>query len=315
MKNKKRFLNKDIIFKLILNLFFSVWLITMGVFSGFLFFGLNQEPNYSDSIIHIFQIVILTGVISFLCLWLLGLISLFSKKLRDFTFRALATSLMVIVIWLIIVFIVTNVFSNYIKENNSEQFPIQQSLRSEPMTEDIQDLPSPTPSPSPSSTPTFKPVDPYANDKYLKDAQWGDAVEIDSGSYTMKVGMDPQMSTPNELYEALMAYRDVKGKSRLTWDDRLASYANERAIYICEVGSDHHAGFSQYLEDGGYEKLGFRHLGENMSYGMRLSGVHLIEWIYSKSPGHEANQIGPWSHIGVGISGNCSVLIFGDFKM
>jgi uncharacterized protein YkwD len=131
----------------------------------------------------------------------------------------------------------------------------------------------------------------------------------------MKVGMDPQMSTPNELYEALMVYRNIKGKSRLTWDDRLATYASERALFICQNGSDHHAGFSQYLEDGGYEKLGFRHLGENMSNGMRLSGVHLIEWIYSKSPGHDANQLGPWSHIGVGISGNCSVLIFGDRKI
>lgn len=168
----------------------------------------------------------------------------------------------------------------------------------------------------PSPAPTYKPIDQYANNPDLKNAEWGEAVQKESGSYTIKVGMDEKMTTPNELYEALMSYRQVKGKSRLTWNDKLASYATERALYICQNGSDQHAGFNDFINNqNGFDILGYRHLGENMSYGMRMSGVHLIEWIYSTSPGHEANQTGQWSHIGVGIAGDCSVLIFGNYKI
>jgi uncharacterized protein YkwD len=121
------------------------------------------------------------------------------------------------------------------------------------------------------------------------------------------------MSTPRELAEAINRYRETKGVGRLEWSDTLSTYAQTRAEYIAVNGSDHHAGFNNYIQnEDGYAKLGFNCLGENMSEGFRLSGTHLVEWMYAQSPGHDANQLNTiYSRIGVGISEKVSVLIFG----
>jgi uncharacterized protein YkwD len=161
-----------------------------------------------------------------------------------------------------------------------------------------------TPEPTPKEQPAVQ-----------QDDEWGKAVQQEDGSYTMRVNMDERMSTANELYEALMSYRSVKNKPRLSWDDKLASYAQERAIYIHSNGLDGHIGFNDFISNqGGYDKLGYRHLGENMA-NMKMTGVHLVEWIYAQSPGHEANQLGDWSHIGIGVYGDCCVLVFSGAKL
>lgn len=162
-------------------------------------------------------------------------------------------------------------------------------------------------------TPTPTPVDPYADDPDLKDAAWGEAVQVSDTGYRMKIAYDSVMATATETFQALNWYRYTKGKSNLTWDDRLAKYALERATYICENGSDSHAGFSDYVENQeGYKTLGFYRLGENMSVNMRFTGTHLIEWMYAADEAHDSNQLGDWSHVGVGIFGDCSDLIFGN---
>jgi len=164
----------------------------------------------------------------------------------------------------------------------------------------------------PTTKPVIKALQPTSNSEQ---SEWGKAVKKEDGSYTMKIGEDKTMSTPQELYQAILAYRQTKGKSGLSWDDKLATYANERAVFICTNGRDGHAGFSDFINNqGGYDKLGFAHLGENMG-NIKLSGVHLVEWMYAQSPGHDANQLGDWSHVGVGISGVCNVVIFGGSKM
>lgn len=167
----------------------------------------------------------------------------------------------------------------------------------------------------PSATPTKipTPVDLYANDPDLKDAAWGEAVQVSETGYRMKVAFDSVMGTPEETFKALNLYRYTKGKSNLTWDDRLAKYALERATYICQNGSDSHAGFSDYVENQeGYKTLGFYQLGENMSTHMKFTSTHLIEWMYAADPAHDGNQLGKWSHVGVGIYKDCSALIFGN---
>lgn len=170
---------------------------------------------------------------------------------------------------------------------------------------------APTVSAIPTRVPT--PVDPYANDPDLKDAEWGEAVQVSETGWRMKVGFDQTMSTPTEAFQALNLYRYTKGKSNLTWDDRLANYALERATYICQNGSDAHEGFKKYVkEEEGYKNLGFYWLGENMSTHMRFTGTHLIEWMYASDPYHDGNQLGDWSHVGVGIYEDCSALIFGN---
>ena len=167
------------------------------------------------------------------------------------------------------------------------------------------------PSASPTKIPT--PVDPYANDPDLKDVAWGEAVQVSETGYRMKIAFDSVMGTAEETFKALNLYRYTKGKSNLTWDERLAKYALERATYVCQNGSDSHAGFSDYVENQeGYKTLGFYQLGENMSTHMKFTGTHLIEWMYAADPAHDGNQLGDWSHVGVGIYEDCSALIFGN---
>lgn len=169
---------------------------------------------------------------------------------------------------------------------------------------------------SPKPTRTVTQPDPYAGDPDLQGVPWGQAVQVSETGWKMKVGFDEIMGTPQETFQALNHYRYTKGKSNLTWDDRLAKYALERATYICQNGSDSHEGFSRYVsEEEGYKTLGFYHLGENMSTHMRLTGVHLIEWMYASDPDHDGNQLGDWSHVGVGIHEDCSALIFGNLMI
>lgn len=203
---------------------------------------------------------------------------------------------------------VTKVFANLIVGQKNDE-----TIASTRKVEVI--FPSPsiaiTLTPTPTKIPT--PVDPFANDPDLKDAQWGQAVKVSETGYRMKVAFDDRMTTPQEAFQALNSYRSTKKRSLLLWDDRLAKYALERATYICQNGSDGHAGFSNYVQDQeGYKTLGFYSLGENMSVKMRFTATHLIEWMYAGDEAHDNNQLGDWSHVGIGIYEDCSSLIFAN---
>lgn len=134
----------------------------------------------------------------------------------------------------------------------------------------------------------------------------------------MKIQMDDRMTTPKEIFEALNIYRSRNQRSQLEWDNRLAEYANTRAKHFTELGKlDAHAGFKDYTNNiDNVKKLGFWSLGENSSYGYRLLGVHIIEWVYAADEPHNNNQLSPdWSHVGIGVDGNQTALIFGGNKM
>jgi uncharacterized protein YkwD len=130
----------------------------------------------------------------------------------------------------------------------------------------------------------------------------------------MKIEMDARMGTPREVLEALNDYRVRRGSQRLTWDERLANYAQSRAVYLASIKNvDGHAGFQNYLEkESGFEKLGFTRLGENISYGYQMEAVHLIEWIYAGDKPHDDNQVNnDWNYVGIGVEGTATCLIFG----
>ncbi|MBU1033917.1 hypothetical protein KKI22_03125 [Patescibacteria group bacterium] len=205
---------------------------------------------------------------------------------------------------------ITKIFSNLIV--SKKETPLISFANEEDLT--FTSTPSAALTPTPSKIPT--PVDPYANDPDLKDASWGEAVQISETGYRMKVGFDNVMGSAAETFQALNIYRETKKRSILLWDDRLAKYAMERAAYICQNGSDSHAGFSDYVENQeGYKTLGFYKLGENMSTHMKFTATHLIEWMYAADPAHDGNQLGDWSHVGVGIYDDCSALIFGNWMI
>lgn len=146
---------------------------------------------------------------------------------------------------------------------------------------------------------------------------WGVAQQIDEHTWTMKIGEDPQMATPKEIFAALNNYRKNKGSSQLTWDDTLASYAQSRAdYYVKNNGMDEHKGFIDFLNNqDGFNKLGFDGMGENASYGYKLLGVHLIEWIFAGDKPHDDNQLSQtWAYVGVGVNGTAVDIVFGTGK-
>ena len=149
-------------------------------------------------------------------------------------------------------------------------------------------------------------------------SEWGIAKQIDEHTWTMRVGEDNRMATAQEILAALNAYRERHGRGALIWDGTLASYASERAAFFTMQGTlDGHAGFQDYLDNqNGFEKLGFRSVGENSSYGYQLAGVHLIEWVYAGDEPHDKNQLdSQWKYVGIGVNGTATDLIFGGERL
>ncbi|MFZ2152985.1 MAG: CAP domain-containing protein [Microgenomates group bacterium] len=147
--------------------------------------------------------------------------------------------------------------------------------------------------------------------------KWGVANQIDEHTWTMRVAQDERMGTPAEILAALNDYRVRRGSQRLTWNDNLANYAQQRANYLNSIRTtDGHKGFADFLEkEDGYDKLGFTWLGENISYGYHMLGVHLIEWIYAGDKPHDDNQVNNrWNYVGIGVKGTATALIFGTGK-
>jgi uncharacterized protein YkwD len=147
---------------------------------------------------------------------------------------------------------------------------------------------------------------------------WGVAKQVNEVTWTMKVGEDEKMATAKEIFDALNEYRKVNGSQVLTWDEKLGNYAQSRAKYLNSIKNvDKHEGFNKFVEeDGGFEKLGFTMLGENISYGYKLNGVHTIEWMYAGDKPHNDNQLdNRWNFVGIGVDGLATCLIFGTGKM
>jgi uncharacterized protein YkwD len=145
---------------------------------------------------------------------------------------------------------------------------------------------------------------------------WGVASQVGEHTYTMKVGTDERMATPQEILDALNAYRAKNGSGPLSWHQGLASYAQERANYFNSTGTlDNHAGFNQFASNPDNIRQGdsnFHGIGENSGIGFKLLGVHLIEWVFSSDEGHNKNQLNPsWTHVGIGVSGTAVDFIFG----
>jgi uncharacterized protein YkwD len=146
---------------------------------------------------------------------------------------------------------------------------------------------------------------------------WGVAKQIDDHTWTIKVGEDMTMATAGEILTALNEYRQVHGSQVLNWDEKLGNYAQERAKYLNGIKSvDEHKGFNDFVENqDGFNKLGFTALGENISYGFKLNGVHTIEWMYAGDKPHNDNQLdNRWNYVGIGVDGLATCLIFGTGK-
>lgn len=156
---------------------------------------------------------------------------------------------------------------------------------------------------------------------YLKEQvndAWGVAKQVDEHTWSMKVNDDHASGSSRDILQALNAYRRQHGVSELSWDNSLGDFAQGRADgFVANGGMDGHAGFNDLINNqDGFHKLGFMALGENSSYGYHLEAVHLIEWVYAGDAPHNNNQLDPqWTHVGIGVSGDATDLVFGGRKM
>lgn len=167
-------------------------------------------------------------------------------------------------------------------------------------------------------TKTIIRVTPMSKPKPTDSQPWGVSKQIGELTWTIKVGQNEAMATAKEISEALNQYRQVHGLQILTWDEKLVKFAQERAIYLNKIKTvDQHKGFSDFVENqDGFNKLGFTYLGENISYGYKLNGVHTIEWMYAGDQPHNENQLNNrWNYVGIGVEGLATSIIFGTGKM
>lgn len=153
---------------------------------------------------------------------------------------------------------------------------------------------------------------PYFPEKPEKE-EWGVVKKIDDYTYTIAVGQDERMSTKQELLDALNNYRLTHGKQPVSLNETISNYAQERALYFQKIeGTDKHEGLHYFLDnENGFEKLGCSKVGENSYYGVKLTGTHLIEWIFGQSPTHNSNQLDEsWTSVGIGITDVSADIIF-----
>jgi len=149
-------------------------------------------------------------------------------------------------------------------------------------------------------------------------ASWGQVKQIDNHTYSIRINNDSQMATSQEILTALNNYRSAHGAGVLFWDNNLGNFAQSRADqFNNQQKLDDHAGFNQLFNDpNNVKKLGFLALGENSSVGYILDGIHIIEWVYASDAPHNNNQLDPsWTHVGIGVSGNATDLVFGGSKI
>jgi uncharacterized protein YkwD len=126
----------------------------------------------------------------------------------------------------------------------------------------------------------------------------------------------PEISERIAVLNALNNYRQKNGASALQIDEKLHSFAQGRADVFSTQGSmDNHVGFQSMLNENGFSTLGFNALGENSSFGEWGSALNLIEALYASSSQHNASQLSnEWTHVGIGISGTATNIVFGGKK-
>lgn len=152
--------------------------------------------------------------------------------------------------------------------------------------------PTPTSTPAPSPTPTTKP------------------------SSTPAATQSSTKLTTQSILKALNDYRAKKGAGSLQLDATLQSYAQNRADYLKSIGKlDGHAAHRAFMNDGGFAKLGFNSVAENQGWNYKGDAVGLIEKFYGTSSGHNKNQLNStYTHVGIGINGPFTNLVFGGRK-
>jgi len=117
-----------------------------------------------------------------------------------------------------------------------------------------------------------------------------------------------------DILATLNEYRQKSGKNKLISDEKLQNYAQNRAKELTDKGKlDNHTPFYQYMNSKkAFIDLGFNNLAENQSLNHKGNASSLISQFYAKSSGHNKNQLSnEYTHVGIGISGDFTNIVFG----
>ncbi len=119
--------------------------------------------------------------------------------------------------------------------------------------------------------------------------------------------------TKESVLQDLNEYRSKNGAGNLQFDDKLQNYAQFRADYLKSIGKlDKHAGHQAFMKNDGFSKLGFNAVAENQGWNYKGDATGLIEKFYGSSSGHNKNQLNSqYTHVGIGINGPFTNLVFG----
>jgi uncharacterized protein YkwD len=209
------------------------------------------------------------------------------------------------------------IISRYVISSTSKQ-----TIEENPYFTEEKTFPTISPTPTEFYSAPINEVDSKVEDNSIKETDnnkpWGISEQISEHTWVIKVSQDSQMATPQQILTALNEYRNKHGSQQLIWNNNLADYAHSRAqFFFTEKKLDSHQGFSDFLNNqDGFHKLGFTALGENASFGYRLTATHLIEWVYAGDEPHDNNQLDSrWDHVGIGVVEDISCLIFATGKM
>lgn len=143
-------------------------------------------------------------------------------------------------------------------------------------------------------------------------------VEEQTTKTITNVKNDESMANASEIFNALNSYRREAGVPNLSRDNTLTELAGTRASTFLSNGSlDDHAGFRNYMDNGGFEMSGFNGLGENSAQlPGPMHGDRIIKELFGASPSHNSSQLDPsWTHVGVAINGIFVNINFGKNKM
>jgi len=178
--------------------------------------------------------------------------------------------------------------------------------------------PSPTPTPKPFPTNTPTPTNTPAGQSPQGGAKNYSAEKISDTTYKVhNVTNDSSMASAQDIFNALNSYRASHGVGSLSWDSKLADLASSRANTFASRGSlDGHAGFRDFMNNGGFDKAGFNGLGENSAFlSGPMNGDRIINEIFGADGDHDGNQLnGAWTHAAIGVNGNAINVNFGKNK-
>lgn len=125
--------------------------------------------------------------------------------------------------------------------------------------------------------------------------------------------MPNAMPSAQQIFSEINKYRAQHGTAQLSWDGYLAGYAQNRAVHIDQLGHlDTDSDLRKLSLGHGNTFYGFQRVGEIGSYGEPDSSDSLINSLYTLY--NDVMTDPGWTHMGTGVSGKATSVIFGGEK-